>query len=458
MKNKLFNLIVVTVDILLINLGFYFAFMMKFDFNPPKYNIAPYIEIIPFITVAALLFFDLFGLLKPLKKTLYETIYSIVMAVMLLCITTIAITYFNQGFSFPRSILLVSPILQVTFLIIWRIFIWESRKYILDARQVVVIGTENDDLKNITQKIKVPASNLLLNIRDTCDVSDMDNVQKTINFSDDVFLCSNVADETKERIIRYCMNRDKGIYIIPGLPEIMLYKAQMIQFDDIAAFAVEQLKLSTVQRIVKRAFDILFSIIALVILSPVMLISFVIVKLKSKGSALYLQERVTRGGRKFKLFKFRTMVENAEKNTGPTLSVENDKRITPVGKVLRNTRLDELPQFINVLLGEMSVVGPRPERPHFVEQFKKEIPGYEYRTHVKAGITGLAQVLGKYSTEPEDKLRYDLLYIRNYSILYDMKIILQTLNIVFMRHGAEGVKLIDEVQFAKSGSKNFLDV
>ncbi|MGE5329781.1 MAG: sugar transferase [Deltaproteobacteria bacterium] len=444
MKRKVFNVVVVLVDILLINLGFYIAFMMKFDFNPPKYNMGPYIEIIPFITIAAILYFDLYGLLKPLKKSLYETVYSIILAVMLLCITTIAITYINQGFSFPRSILLVAPVVQVVFLISWRIFVWENRKYILDTRQVVVVGTESDNIESIADKIKTPASNMLLNIKHICYVSDINNVLELIDICDDVFISSSVPDEIKDKIIRYCMNKEKGIYIIPGMPEVLLYKAQMLQFADIAAFAVEQLKLSTVQKIIKRVFDVAFSAAALIVLSPVLLISALIIKLTSKGPVFYVQERITRGGRAFKLYKFRSMVNDAEKVTGPVFSAENDKRITPFGKILRKTRIDELPQLINVLIGEMSIVGPRPERPVFVEQFKKEIPGYEYRTHVKAGITGLAQVLGKYTTEPEDKLRYDLLYIRNYSILYDVKIILQTLNIVFMRQGAEGLQGMEE--------------
>lgn len=453
MKNKIFNIAVVVVDILLINLGFYISFLMKFDFNPPKYNIGPYIEIIPFVTIAALLYFDLYGLLKPLKKSLYETIYSIVLAVLLLCITTIAITYINQGFSFPRSILLVSPVIQIALLVLWRIFIWETRKYILDTRQVVVIGSEKDDLESIKNKIKVPASNMLLNICYTCSASDIDNVFRLINISDDVFICSNVSDEIKEAIIGYCMNKNKGIYIIPGLSEIFLYKAQMLQFAEVAAFAVEQLKLSTMQRMIKRVFDVLVSAAAIIVMSPVMLITAAAVKISSKGPAFYIQERVTRGGRKFKLYKFRTMIQNAEEATGPMLSVENDDRITPIGSILRKLRIDELPQFINVLKGDMSVVGPRPERPHFVEQYKKEIPGYEYRTHVKAGITGLAQVLGKYTTEPEDKLRYDLLYIRNYSILFDMKVVFQTLNIVFMGHGAEGCKILEENTLQESSCK-----
>ncbi|MGE5473404.1 MAG: sugar transferase [Ignavibacteriales bacterium] len=457
-KNKIFNIVVVLVDILLINLGFYIAFMMKFDFNPPRYNIGPYIEIIPFITIAALLYFDLYGLLKPLKKSLYETVYSIVLAIMLLCITTIAITYINQGFSFPRSILLVSPVLQIALLVLWRMFAWEIRKYILDTRNVIVIGTQDDDLDSIVGKIKAPASNMLLNIKNTCDIADIENVFRLINNNNDVFISSSVPDETKKRIIGYCMNNGKGIYIMPDMSEILLYKAQMLQFDDIATFEVEQLKLSIVQKMIKRLFDIVFSTIALIIFSPVLLISAIAIKLNSKGPVFYSQERVTRGGREFDVYKFRTMVNNAEEITGPTLSAENDDRITSVGNFLRKTRIDELPQFLNVLKGDMSVVGPRPERPHFVEQFKKEIPGYEYRTHVKAGITGLAQVLGKYSTEPEDKLRYDLLYIRNYSILYDIKIILQTLNIVLMRHGAEGLKAIDEGSLARTEGKKLIDV
>lgn len=143
---------------------------------------------------------------------------------------------------------------------------------------------------------------------------------------------------------------------------------------------------------------------------------------------------------KFKLYKFRTMIVNAEKKTGPVLAYDRDPRITPLGRFLRASRLDELPQLFNVLKGDMSIVGPRPERQHFINEFTKDIPHFKYRIMVKAGVTGLAQVLGKYTTSPEDKARFDLLYIRNYSLWLDLKIMLRTLKVVFLKDKSSGVK------------------
>lgn len=439
-KVKVYSLIVIIIDMLLINLGFYLAFMMKFGFHPPKVNIGPYFEIIPFITIAALLFFDLYGLLSVFRKSLYETVYSIFFAVTLLCITTIAITYINQGFSFPRSILLVSPVIQIALLTVWRYFVWETKKFVLDTRKVVVVGSNLGEVESVVDRISAPASNMLLELKYKCTV---DNIEEMFHFIDrahEVFVCSNVTNEEKSRIIGYCINKGKGIYIIPDLSEILLYKSQMLQFDDIPTFAVEKLRLSMGQRVMKRVFDIFVSLVGIVVLLPIMFIVAILIKITSDGSVIYSQTRVTRNDKKFKVYKFRTMVANAEEQTGPVMSIDGDERVTPVGSFIRKLRLDEIPQLINVLKGEMSIVGPRPERPFFVEQFKKEIPGYEYRTSVKAGITGLAQVIGKYTTLPEDKLRYDLLYIKNYSILFDMKIMFQTLRVAFMGKSSDGFK------------------
>jgi lipopolysaccharide/colanic/teichoic acid biosynthesis glycosyltransferase len=176
-------------------------------------------------------------------------------------------------------------------------------------------------------------------------------------------------------------------------------------------------------------FDLVLASIGIIITAPIMILTAGIIKSTSKGPAIYKQTRITVGNKEFEVLKFRTMYTGAEDETGPVLSSGNDPRITKVGRVLRNLRIDELPQLFNVLKGEMSFVGPRPERPFFVEQFSKEIPEYTHRYLVKAGITGYAQVYGKYDTSAVDKLKYDLLYIRDYSLMLDIKLILQTLKV-----------------------------
>jgi exopolysaccharide biosynthesis polyprenyl glycosylphosphotransferase len=192
---------------------------------------------------------------------------------------------------------------------------------------------------------------------------------------------------------------------------------------------VDRLGLTTEQRFFKRLFDLALALLGIIITAPIMALAAIIVKSTSEGPAIYKQTRITVGNREFEIYKFRTMYVGAEDKTGPVLSSGNDPRITKVGKVLRNLRIDELPQLFNVLKGDMSFVGPRPERPFFVEQFSKDIPEYTHRYLVKAGITGYAQVYGKYDTSAVDKLKYDLLYIRDYSLMLDIKLMLQTLKV-----------------------------
>ena len=178
---------------------------------------------------------------------------------------------------------------------------------------------------------------------------------------------------------------------------------------------------------------------AFIITSPVMLITAVAVKLYDGGPVLYKQVRLTRHDRKFEIYKFRSMVVDAESDGIAKLARENDDRITPVGRIIRATRIDELPQLFNILKGDMSFAGPRPERPEIMEEYCKEIPEFAFRTRVKAGLTGYAQVYGKYNTTPYDKLKLDLFYISNYSMWTDIKLILMTLKIVLKKDATEGV-------------------
>lgn len=203
---------------------------------------------------------------------------------------------------------------------------------------------------------------------------------------------------------------------------------------------VTRMLLTAEQRVLKRILDIAVAVTALIILSPVMLITAVMIKLDSKGPVLYSQERVGLYGKTFFVHKFRSMKQDAEAKCGPVLAAEGDPRITKFGRFMRATRLDELPQLFNVLKGEMSIVGPRPERPFFVKQFIAQKPEYDYRHNVKPGITGLAQIAGKYNTSAYDKLIYDLLYIQDFSVKTDLMIMLQTFKVLLTKSSTEGVQ------------------
>lgn len=433
---ELFKFGTYIVDSILVVLSVYLSFLFLFDFNPPSFNLEPFINIIPFIVLAYLLFMYVFGLSDLLKKGLTETIYSIFLTVVALFITTAFITFFARGFAYPRSVLLVSPFLQFVVLSFWRFLAWKISRKAHGVKDALIIG--DGALEEVTKKI-------LLKQRDLYDIKYICNsnsklINEYLDKVEVVFICNDVKHEIKETIIDKGLTDRKSVYVIPDIYEIALLNSRLDRADDVPMFKIQKLGLTLEQRVLKRTLDIIISLIGIILSSPIMIIVIIAIKLSDGGNVFYKQERVTEDEKSFFVLKFRTMVMNAEKLTGPVLAGEEDPRITKMGKILRATRLDELPQFFNILMGDMSVVGPRPERPFFVEQFKNEIPDYKYRTIVKAGLTGLAQVLGKYSTTPEDKVRYDILYIKNYSILLDLKLILQTVKIMFMKESSEGVK------------------
>jgi exopolysaccharide biosynthesis polyprenyl glycosylphosphotransferase len=233
------------------------------------------------------------------------------------------------------------------------------------------------------------------------------------------------------------MGRLKAIVKVQVIDFVTLVRA----IKNNANFEIErviELKLNLTNRLLKRLLDIMFSILLLICSSPLLLLLFFIIPLTSKGPALYFQERLGEKEEPFKIIKFRTMVIDAENQTGPILAKKNDPRVTKVGKIIRALRVDELPQLFNVLIGHMSLVGPRPERAFFVKQFKDKLPEYEQRMNVKPGITGLAQVMGDYYTSPKDKLKYDLMYIKKYSIWFDMKILIKTFLVILPLRSKSG--------------------
>ena len=221
-----------------------------------------------------------------------------------------------------------------------------------------------------------------------------------------------------------------------------MFGAEALEIDDLLIFGIQTHRLDPAEELLKRSFDLLASAAALLLTSPILLAVSLLVRLTSKGPALFRQERIGKGGSLFQVLKFRTMVSDAERYSGPVLAIKRDPRITALGRLLRATRLDELPQLYNVIKGDMSLVGPRPERAHFVARFEKELPAYELRHAVKPGLTGLAQVMGRYGTTVESKLRFDLLYIYNYSLLLDLKILLQTARVVLQHEQAAGLETV----------------
>jgi exopolysaccharide biosynthesis polyprenyl glycosylphosphotransferase len=256
----------------------------------------------------------------------------------------------------------------------------------------------------------------------------------------DGVVLNDIPTSNKNELLKFCFDHRIRVYFVPKISDIFIKMSEEINIFDTPLFLCKNVGLTFEQRLVKRVMDILISGIVLIIALPFMFVTALAVKLEDGGPVLYSQKRCTINGRVFTLYKFRSMKVKAEKLGGAQLAKKNDDRITKVGRIIRATRLDELPQLFNVLKGDMSFVGPRPERPEFVEKNCKEIPEFSYRMKVKAGLTGYAQVYGKYNTGFLDKLKLDLIYIEKYSVILDIQIILMTLKVILMKESAEGLE------------------
>ena len=254
----------------------------------------------------------------------------------------------------------------------------------------------------------------------------------------DAILISDLPAEIRNDILKYCYAIDKRIYMLPKITDIIVSSSDQIHLFDNVAYISKNYGLAQDQRIFKRAMDLVLSSVMIVLTSWLMLIIAAAIRIGDGGPAFYRQERLTIGGKVFKIIKFRSMRVDAEK-MGPQLSTMHDPRITKVGRILRAAHLDELPQLFNVLKGDMSMVGPRPERPEIFNEYINHVPEFQFRLKVKAGLTGYAQVYGRYNSTPYNKLRLDLTYIQNYSIWLDIKCLVMTVKILFQKEAREGI-------------------
>lgn len=268
---------------------------------------------------------------------------------------------------------------------------------------------------------------------------ELSELYKMINEVDAVFLCG-VPSSYRNDVVKYCIANGKIAYVKPKISDTIIRGSRTIQILNTPVYRCARAGNAFFYLFIKRVIDIVFSLAAIVISSPFMIITAAAIKLYDRGPIFYKQERYTKDKKVFKVIKFRSMKVDAEKDGIARLASENDDRITPVGRIIRKLRIDELPQIFNILSGSMSVVGPRPERPEIFEQYEKIMPEFALRLQVKAGLTGYAQVYGKYNTPPYDKVQMDLLYIANQSILQDIKLMMLTFKIIFVPESTEGVK------------------
>ncbi len=267
----------------------------------------------------------------------------------------------------------------------------------------------------------------------------IEDVKKEINGDYGAVVLWDIPVADRNYLLKYCYSRSIRVYMMPKISDVLVKGADQLHLFDTPLYLTREYALKIEQRLAKRMIDLVCSILLLVIASPFMLITAIVIKSYDGGPVFYKQIRCTIDRKEFYILKFRSMRVDAEKDGVARLASKNDSRITPVGKFIRATRIDELPQLLNILRGDMSFIGPRPERPEIIDQYMEEMPEFAFRMKVKAGLAGYAQVYGKYNTTPYDKLKLDLTYIEQYSVWLDLKLMLLTLKILIKPESTEGV-------------------
>lgn len=437
------------VDVIVFHISILLSFFVQFGTDVPARNMTTYTSAFPYIMILFVILNILFGVYVLYNKSITDFVYLTIIIQFFTMIAIMAVTFAGRWFAFPRSVLLISFVISTVLLVCWRAIIFRLYLKFSGIKKVMVVGEESkvvsavmnfNQAKNERHKIAfVAVDNFFKNIQDN------------LNKFDIVYIASQIDEKEKIDIYDLLIKNEKKIFLNTSFENLILVNPNIMNIEDESIIEVSNFRISAEDGLMKRVIDFLFSIILIILSSPIMLVTAILVKLTSKGPVLYKQVRITKEGKEFNVLKFRSMSATAEKDSGPVLASSNDARVTTVGKYIRALRIDELPQLFNVLKGDMSVVGPRPERPFFVDQFKEENKYYYLRHNVRAGITGYAQVYGKYATDFNSKLNFDLLYIKKYSLLLDIKIMLQTIKILFDKVSSKG---LDEEETVKKMPEN----
>lgn len=304
------------------------------------------------------------------------------------------------------------------------------------GRKTVIIYEEREDLDHLIEESGLSQE---FCVEQNEHVEDCLNHLERLNDYEIIFL-SGIRSEARNQILKYCIENQKVTYVLPRIGDIIMNGASRIHLMHLPIVRVAHYHPSLTYLILKRTFDIVTSFLGLLVCSPILLATAVAIKMEDKGPVFYKQERMTQYGRNFYIHKFRSMQVDAEKDGVARLSTgDQDPRITHVGRFIRKVRIDELPQLLDILKGDLSVVGPRPEREAIAKQYEQEIPEFHLRLQCKAGLTGLAQVYGKYNSTPYEKLQLDLMYIAHPSFLEDLRICFATIKVIFMPESTEGI-------------------
>lgn len=437
-------------DVIGVNLAIVASFWVRFGGGLPSFNFEAYRDLAVAITGVFLFCLWVYGLYDPERtQSAVDITFSVAKATTLGLGATVVLTFFVRFFSFPRTVFAISWLLCIAILAGWRVLAATVLPIRWPKQRILIVGVGQQGrevarelasrrewgyevagfLVGEGERPQPPSEGRLLGtVKDLARVVRAEDVDRVI-------LTSPAGHREIVEDLARSDELDVKVEVIPELYEIFIGSVDTL-VSDIPLMQLTRSATPPWTLAVKRVFDFVTAGVLLVLLSPFMLAIALAVRLTSPGPAFYRQERVGLGGSTFQTVKFRTMVAEAEAESGPVMAEVNDRRVTPLGRFLRRYRIDELPQLLNILKGDMSFVGPRPERPFFVERFSKLVPGYEERFKVKPGVTGLAQVSGSYATTPQNKLKFDLIYMYHQSLLMDLRILFQTLRVMLTGRGA----------------------
>lgn len=470
MSRRGFIALSVVVDALLVNAGFVLAFLLRFEGTLPEFNFRAYVLLAPLLTLLYLAGAWTYGLYDPERAdTAWAVVRGAVAAVTMGTLLTAAVAFFGgaRTASFARSTILIAWVFDLALLTGWRLVFLRLGRVSWPEQRVLIVGTGDTALDlarevaarsrwgwRVTGLIEAgpeaavglppaaagalaPAPTYPAELGGFPVLGAAEDVARVAaeHRANRVIVVSPVALRELVESLVLADEADVRVDVVPELYEIFIGTVDAI-VGDVPLMEITHTSVPTYYAATKRVIDVAAAALLLVVLSPVLLATVIAVAVSDGLPAFFSQDRVGRGLRTFRIHKLRTMVRDAERDSGPVMAAAGDERITRAGRFLRRYRLDEIPQLVNIIKGDMSFVGPRPERPFFVERFMAETPGYRERFSIRPGVTGLAQVSGGYATTPERKLKYDLIYMYHQTPAMDAQIVAETLRVVLTGRGA----------------------
>jgi exopolysaccharide biosynthesis polyprenyl glycosylphosphotransferase len=443
-------------DAVLVNAGFIIAFLIRFGGRLPSFNFEAYLILAPVLTVLYVGGAWVYGLYDPERAdTAWTVARGVLAAVTVGTVLMAAVAFFGstRTASFARSTILLAWLIDILLLVGWRLALLRLAHLHWPEQRVLIVGTDRASVElaeKVAQRARWgwkmtglidevaeprrprPASiggfPVLGSVEEITDIAAQHKANRVI-------IVSPIALREFVEMLVLGNELKVRLDVVPELYEVFIGKVDAI-VGDVPLMEIAHTTVPRYYATAKRAADVVLSVVLLMVATPIMLAAAIAILLDDGLPVVFSQERVGRHMKPFHIRKLRTMVKDAEEETGPVIAGEKDPRITGVGRFLRTFRIDEFPQLLNIIKGEMSFVGPRPERPFFVEQYINQVPGYRERFRVQPGLTGLAQVSGSYATTPERKLKYDLIYIYHQTLTMDLQIVTETLRVVLTGRGA----------------------